>query len=78
MNTEELNIVKGDIGNALHDISPNHVIGTADEIYDSVIKARQSEINQMVLSLDGSSLRFSENSDPSSIIDNISTGSNEA
>ena len=44
-----MDIVKGNIGNALHDVSPNHVVTTADEIYDQTQEQYQDILNREIL-----------------------------
>ena len=39
------NIVKGNIGNALHSVAPDHIISTADEIFDENLQQYQEDIN---------------------------------
>ena len=40
-----MDIVKGNIGNALHSVAPDHVLGVAADIYDEEKGQYQSEIN---------------------------------
>jgi len=47
-------IVKGNIGNAVHSVAPDHIVTTADEIFDETAQKYQSEINQeTMLSTEG-------------------------
>ncbi len=39
-------IVKGNIGNALHSVAPDHIVTTADEIFDENLQQYQSEVNR--------------------------------
>ena len=39
------NIVKGDIGNALHSVAPDHIVTTSDEVFDETLQMYQNEIN---------------------------------
>lgn len=41
-----MTIVKGNIGNALHSVAPDHIVATADEIFDEALGQYQNEINQ--------------------------------
>lgn len=40
------NIVKGNIGNALHSVAPDHITTTADEIFDEESQMYQNDINR--------------------------------
>lgn len=40
------NIVKGNIGNALHSVAPDHIVATADDIFDEVLGQYQDQINK--------------------------------
>lgn len=40
------NIVKGNIGNALHSIAPDHTVATSDEIFDVELNQYQDQINK--------------------------------
>ena len=40
-------IVKGNIGNALHSVAPDHIVTVADEIFDEELQMYQSEINRL-------------------------------
>ena len=40
------NIVKGNIGNALHSVAPDHVVATSDEIFDETLGQYQDQINK--------------------------------
>lgn len=41
-----MTIIKGNIGNALHSVAPDHIVATADEIFDEALGQYQNEINQ--------------------------------
>lgn len=41
-----MNIIKGNIGNALTSVAPDHVVATAEDIYDEALELYQSEINK--------------------------------
>lgn len=38
-------IVKGQIGNALESVAPDHILGVANDIYDEKLEDYQSDIN---------------------------------
>lgn len=39
------NIVKGNIGNALHSVAPDHIVTTSDEVFDETLQMYQNKIN---------------------------------
>lgn len=43
-----MSITKGNIGNALHSVAPDHVVAIADDIYDETLNKYQSELNQQI------------------------------
>ena len=45
-----MEIHKGKIGNALTSVAPDHVVATAEDIYDEALELYQSEINRFATS----------------------------
>lgn len=43
-----MNIAKAPIGNAVESVAPDHVVTTADQIYDETLKKYQNELNQQI------------------------------
>ena len=60
------NIVKGNIGNALHSVAPDHIVTTADEIFDETSSQYQSQINQKVNDITAKGYKFGGFVTPSS------------
>lgn len=44
-----INIVKGEIGNALTSVAPNHILGVANDIFDEIQQKYQQDINAELL-----------------------------
>ena len=43
-----MNIAKAPIGNAVESVAPDHIVTTADQIYDEALGKYQSELNQQI------------------------------